>query len=134
MSISEASQTTQFLKFVRSNPLLRHTFAFEAKICKEKSLPFSAVADHQWRNLYHTKHASTPINFKISDFSPEQKPFDGFQLFQTNAYIVIFWYQHRGDKRFTMIDIDDWLNEVNTSSRKSITFERASEIGHTLEL
>lgn len=90
MSISEASRTTLFLKY--SKHFLNYTYAFEAKICKDPSLPFSDVVDHQIANLYQAKHSIW--NFKIPD-AGWQNPFDGLQLRMVPAYVVIFWYQKK---------------------------------------
>lgn len=128
--VTEADRTTLFLKFAKAR--IRESFAFEAKICKEKSLPFSAVKEHQERNLYQVKHSV--FNYKISDVGYDQKPWDGFQLLNQNAYVVIFWYQHRGDRRMTMIDIDTWMAEKEQSDRKSLTFERAIQVGKLYNL
>lgn len=127
--MTEAERTTLFLKY--SKLFLNKTFAFEAKICKGTSLPFSDVQDHQITNLYQAKHSLW--NFKIPD-AGWQNPFDGIQLYRTEAYIVVFWYQKRDDKRFTMIDIDVFCDEKVKSNRKSLTYERSCEIGKCLEL
>lgn len=129
MSTSEASRTTLFLKYAKH--FLNYSFAFEAKICKEKSLPFDAVVDHQISSLYQVKHGT--FNFKIPD-AGWQNPYDGFQFKMAPAFIVIFWYQKRDDKRFTMIDIDAFCEEKRISNRKSLTYERSCEIGKCLEL
>ena len=121
--INEASRTTLFLKYARH--FLKYTFVFEAKICKDKSLPFDLVVPHQVANLLVAKHGV--FNFKIPD-SGWTNPFDGLQIVEVPAFIVIFWYQHRNDKRFTMIDIDVWEEEKKTSTRKSLTYERATEL------
>lgn len=126
---NEATRTTLFLKYAKH--FLNYTFAFEAKICKEKSLPFDSVVDHQIASLYQAKHST--FNFKIPD-AGWQNPYDGFQLYMVPAFVVIFWYQHRDDKRFTMIDIDMFLEEKRISDRKSLTYERASIIGKSYEL
>lgn len=130
MAIDEASRTTLFLKY--SKHFFNKTFAFEAKICKEPSLPFDAVKDHQVTSLYQVKHSL--FNYKIPDVGFDQKPYDGFQLFQVPAYVIIFWYQHHNDKRFTMIDIDAFCEEKRLSERRSLTYERSCEIGRCLEL
>lgn len=129
MAIDEASRTTLFLKY--SKLFLNQTFAFEAKICKEKSLPFNAVQDHQITSLYQAKHSLW--NFKIPD-AGFQNPFDGLQLKMVPSFVVVFWYQHHNDKRFTMIDIDDFCREKEISERKSLTYERSCEIGKCLSL
>jgi hypothetical protein len=127
--ICEAERTTLFLKYAKH--FLNYSFVFEAKICKEKSIPFDAVVDHQIAALYQAKHAT--FNFKIPD-AGWTNPFDGFQFYRSPAFVVIFWYQHRNDKRFTMIDIDMFCEEKQKSDRKSLTFERASLIGKTFTI
>lgn len=129
MATNEATRTTLFLKYAKH--FLNNTFAFEAKICKEKSLPFNAVKDHQISNLYQAKHSLW--NYKIPD-AGYQNPFDGIQLHQVPSWVVIFWYQKRDDKRFTMIDIDAFCEEKRISTRESLTYERSCEIGKCLEL
>ncbi len=129
MATDEASRTTLFLKY--SKHFLNYTFAFEAKICKDQSLAFDAVKEHQISSLYQAKHSLW--NFKIPD-AGWQNPFDGLQLKMVPSFVVIFWYQHRNDKRFTMIDIDMYCEEKRTSNRKSLTYERSCEIGKCLEL
>lgn len=128
--ISEATKTTLFLKYAKH--FINYSFVFEAKICKEKSLPFDAVKDHQIAALYQAKHGI--FNYKISDNSFSLLPFDGFQFYMQPSFVVIFWYQHRNDKRFTMIDIDAFCEEKRLSERKSLTYERSCEIGKCLSL
>lgn len=104
--------------------------AFELKLTKEKSLPFSRLEEHQKRALYLAKHQE--IIFKIPD-AGYQNPFDSFLLKGVKAYVVVMFYE-RGQKEFFMIDIDDWINEEKTSKRKSLTPERAREIGRVCHL
>lgn len=106
---------------------LNKTFVAECKISKGPSIPFAALKPHQEAALYHAKHGL--LNYKISDFSPEVKPFDLFQVHCVPAYVVIFWYEKSGDKRMTLIEVDDWLTERGSSERKSLTYERSCEIG-----
>jgi len=108
------------------------TLALECKICKGKSLPFEAVKEHQVSALYLAKHGL--MNFKIPDCGFDQKPFDLFMLARAKAYVVIFWYTKRGQRDMTWIDVDIWLEEKQKSDRKSLTFERACEIGNLYQL
>lgn len=124
--MNEAKLTTQFKRW--SKHILNKTFVAECKICKKPSLPFSEVKEHQENSLYMVKHDL--FNWKISDFSRETKPFDLFQMKQEEAYVVIFWYHKRGDRRITMIPIDNWLDHKDKSARKSITYDEACKIGH----
>ena len=130
MATDEASRTTLFLKYAKL--FLNESFVFEAKICKELSIPFDAVKDHQVSALYQAKHGT--FNHKIADGGYSPLPFDGFQMKMMPSYVIIFWYQHRNDKRFTMIDIDMFCEEKRISARKSLLYERSCEIGRCLEL
>lgn len=108
---------------------------FELKLCKGKSLPFSAVKDHQRTAL--TLVSTTGLFFKIPD-SPiftgsstrftALKPFDCFMLVGQPAYVVICYYEPRKFKRFCYIPIQDFLYEEQISERKSLTMDRAREI------
>jgi len=103
---------------------------FEAKICKNDRLSFDLVVPHQVTNLLLAKH--NILSHKIID-AGYQNPFDGVQLLQVSAYVVVYWYQYRDDKRFTLIDIDEWVKEKETSTKKSLTYERSCEIGQCFE-
>jgi len=127
---TEADKTTQFKKWAKI--YMNETFAAEMKICKATSIPFDVVKLHQESALWQASHSL--FNYKISDFSPEQKPFDVFQLYRVPAYVVIFWAQKHGDKRFTLITIEQWCEERERSKRKSLTYERSCEIGRCLSL
>lgn len=99
--------------------------AFELKICKGTSLPFSAVQPHQVDALLAVKN--TGLEYKIPDDTRGTKPFDCFRL-KGNAEVVILFYT-RGTEHFYRIDVDTWVHEVATSARKSLTEDRAKEIG-----
>lgn len=99
---------------------------FELKLTHEKSIPFSAVLDHQEVALHAAKHQK--LFYKISDESSGYKPADCFVLVQVPAYVVIQFYK-RGCKDFYLVDIDIWLNEKRNSVRRSLTEERAAQIG-----
>lgn len=99
--------------------------AFELKICKGISLPFDAVQPHQIQALQLVK--SHGIEYKIPDDTRGTKPFDCFRL-KGEAYVVVMFYV-RGENGFYLIDVDRFVTEQETSSRKSLTEERAKEIG-----
>jgi hypothetical protein len=127
--MTEREKTTLFGKWIRSR--WNKTCAIEAKICKEQSLPFSALKEHQENALFQVKHGV--FWHKISDGTGQQTPFDGFFMAREDAFVVIFWHQYRGDKRLTMIPIDNWLQEKRDSDRKSLTYERSCVVGKCLE-
>jgi len=105
--------------------------AFELKLTKKKSIPFSAVKEHQINALWQVKNKK--FIYKISDEDRRQKPFDCFMLNCADAFVVIMFYR-RGQKTFYMIDIADFLIEKKTSTRRSLTEKRCSEIGTSYEL
>lgn len=127
--MKEKDFQTEFNKWLKH----RHssTGAFELKLTKEKSLPFNAVAPHQKLALQQAKHGK--LIYKIPDESYSQKPFDGFMLVNVPAFVVVMFYE-RGQKKFYMIDIDDFLSLEQKGERKSITEEEASRIGRVCEL
>jgi len=123
----ESTFQTRFLKWLMNQEDFE-TFAFELKITKTKSLSFNALLEHQKISLLNTKHRR--LAHKIADDSVGFKPYDGFFFKKEPAFVVIQFYK-RGEKRFYMIDIDDWVTEPTISDRKSITEERAADIGWT---
>lgn len=127
--MKEADFQTKFNKWLKHKH--QKTGAFELKLTKEKSLPFSAVAPHQKAAL-HMAHRGKLI-YKIPDESYSQKPFDCFMMEEVDAYVVVMFYK-RGQKKFYMIPIVNWITEEFSSTRKSITEEDAQRIGRVCEL
>lgn len=117
---------TEFSKWLKYN--FKNTAVFELKLARTKSLPFSAVEEHQINALYNAKHAH--IVHKLPD-TGYQNPFDCFFLKGVEAYVVVMFTKQ---KKFFMIDIDDFLKEKSFSERKSITEERAQKIGRQYAL
>lgn len=105
------------------------TAAYELKLARTDSLPFDALAEHQKNALHNAKHGK--VVFKIPD-AGFTNPFDSFVLEGVPAYVVIMYLRHK--KEFMLIDIDVWLNEQQLSDRKSITYERAKEIGKIITI
>jgi len=102
----------------------KKTGLFELKITKG-ALPFSAVAPHQVEALLNAKHSC--LYYKIPDVG-YQNPADAFGLCGEEAYVVIKY-----PKAWYMIDIDAFLKERDSSSRKSLTEERAKEIALSVD-
>lgn len=128
---------TLFKHWVANNPFER-TSVFELKLEKDnKPLSFDRVYDHQvaglrqakYKGVYH-KIADQPaawIKGKRVHFGGK-KPFDGFFVKEADAYVVVMYYRPRETKLMYFIDIDRWVNEKETSVRKSLTEARAAEI------
>lgn len=131
----EADFQTKFGRWSKFNNV--PTGAYELKLSKKSSMPFSAVAEHQLMSLQAVKH--NQFYFKIPDATYCKLPFDCFifnsqYLGAPKAMVVICYYLNRGDKEFFMIDIDVFIKEKETSERKSLTLERCREIGTRYEL
>lgn len=122
--MSEAIFQTHFTRWARYN--LKRSTAWELKLCKGKALPFSALQEHQKNALLSASRAC--IHYKIPDVGMAPKPMDGFTLCNAEAYVVIQFDKYR-NKEFFMIPIHRWILEEEASKRRSITEERAREIG-----
>ncbi len=123
--MKEKDFQTKFNKWVKHN--FNGTGVFELKITHGKSIPFNAVQEHQSFALSKAKHSK--IIYKIPD-GGFQNPFDSFQISGAKAFVVVMFYAPN-QKKFYMIDVDDWGKEDLLSSRRSLTEDRAREIGKT---
>lgn len=127
MTYQEKNFQTDFNKWCKHT--WRTNGVFELKIAKGKSLPFDAVKDHQITALVHA--SSNYIVYKIPDDAIGQKPFDSFMLMDVPAYVVVMYQAKNPEGEFFMISIDTWVGEASRAKRKSLTEERAREIGET---
>lgn len=127
MAYHEKDFQTQFNKW--SKHFFRVTGAYELKISKTDSLPFSALAEHQINALQAAKHSC--IIHKMPDLGA-QNPFDSFQLCGVPAYVVVMFRAKQDE--FFIIDIDAFVHEKAVSPRKSLTEARAREVGQSCKL
>ena len=104
----------------------RQTGAFELKLARTNSLPYSAVAPHQVDALLNSKHGT--LVFKIPD-SGFTNPFDCFSLSGVPAFVVI---KYPSGTAYG-IDIDDFIRSRDRSERKSLTEDEAILI-HTFKI
>ena len=121
--MKEKDFQTLFTKWLKDR--WQGTGAFELKICKKKSLPFSTVQEHQINALKQVKDSI--FAYKISDFSPGLKPFDCFSFAMEGAFLVVMFYVPRQPKGFYLIDIDDFIKLKETTKRKSFTEDMISK-------
>ena len=125
-----------FGKYLKANPPNK-TEVYELKMCKQKSMPFDQVNDHQIEALekalkgnFYYKISDSPVSWGME--TPMRftapKPFDCQNIFQANAYIVIWFYKPREKKEFILIDVRSFVAEKISSVRKSLTEQRAKEL------
>jgi penicillin-binding protein-related factor A (putative recombinase) len=126
----ESDFQSLFTKWAKKN--FDRSAAFELKICKTKSMPFSRVEEHQLVALHKAKHYT--LFHKISDMSLGYKPFDCFMLSEAEALIVIMFYRPGHRQYCYLIDIDAWSKFTVKSKRKSITEAQAVKIGTVIDL
>ena len=121
----ERNFQTEFNKWLKA--IHYKTGAFELKVSDGSSLPFDHVQDHQETALYAAKHGN--FVYKIPDLG-NQNPFDCLMLVHVPSWVVVM-YHHKdfGQREFYMIDIDMWMEEKRITDRKSLTEERAGQIG-----
>lgn len=114
----EANFTTMFRHWLRKTKMMG---VFELKQTTNTSISFKAVEEHQVDALQAAQYGH--LVHKISDESRGHKPFDIFSLTHVPAYVVIKY-----PDRFCIITIRDFLDERESSKRKSLTDWRAEEI------
>jgi hypothetical protein len=101
---------------------------WEIKRTVGNSLPFNAFAEHQIHFLMKVKHQK--LHLKIRDVGVAQKQFDGATFKKYPAWCICCYpVNNKCGYSAYAIDIDEWYNERLTCGRKSLTKERAKEIG-----
>lgn len=125
--MKERDFQTMFTRYIRENPP-EETCAFELKIVKKGAMPFNAVAEHQVEALIRARCDKGSYH-KLSDMSREKKPYDCFYIRDARAYVVIWWYKPRQPKEMIWVPVEKFIGEMQSCKRKSLTEERAKEIG-----
>ena len=131
--MKEKEMQSLFGKYLKVNPPDKSE-AYELKICKNGSLPFDAVKEHQivglidaTNGLYH-KISDSPIFAGSQTRFTKPKPFDCLYVIAEKSFVVIMFYKPRKPKKTYLIEINSFLQEKETSERKSLTEERANKI------
>jgi len=96
----EASITPKIKEWLKKN--IKHDFVYEIKHCKGDTIGVNELQPHQLKALSACKHAV--FNHKIADMG-RQNPFDGFQMYMCNAYVIVHFSKHN---KTLVIDVDDW--------------------------
>lgn len=133
--MKESDMQTIFGRYIRTIKPKRSA-VFELKISKGKSLPFNALKDHQIAALqgvtelgFYHKLIDPPVFANMETRFNAPRPFDCLYLKGIEAFVVIWFYHERQPKKFIFIPISRFLDERDNSDRKSLTEERAKEIG-----
>jgi len=96
------------------------TGAFELKVSKGKTVPFSKFQPQQLPSLKRVKHDM--FYYKLSDVDPGLKGFDCFVLHKELAYVVIMFNKdtEEGQHKFYLIGIDE-VYKLKTDGKRSIS-------------
>lgn len=101
------------------------SMAVEAKITKTNNLNFNCLMLHQEEGLLNAERC---LAFKEADVGPARKNFDITVLYKaTSVLIAIYYIPHKTE--IYEIPIRSFLKEKYESNKKSLSKERAREIG-----
>ena len=133
--MTEKVMQTLFGKHLKIDPP-SETEIYELKIVKGNALPFNSLKDHQRQALiqahkefFYHKITDPPVFYGMNTRFNRSRPFDCFIVVKVNAYVVIWYYKPRQKKEFIKIHIQDFYEEELKADRKSLTEERARQIG-----
>ena len=126
--MTEKSYYAKITKYY--NAIADCSMAVELKITKGNTLSFKCLPPHQEEFLVQSGRT---LGYKIDDTGRRKKPFDIFVLYHAFAVIVAIFYRPR-DTEIYEIGIKDFLNEKYNSGKKSLTLERARQIGSRLPI
>ena len=123
MNHREADFTTLFRHWLRANPM--PSAAFELKYSPTNALPFngsSSVKPHQIDALLAAQ-TKRGLLYKPPDDSRGVKPCDLLLVANATSYVVICY-----PTEFHVIPIESYVHEKESSTRQSLTSERARAI------
>lgn len=136
----ESDFQSLFGRYLKSHPP-NQTEAYELKICKGNTpLYFSALQSHQEAALLQAE-TNSGLFHRITDqpWLPNRKytftakkPFDCLCLVKVKSFVVVWFYKPRQKKIAYKIPIKAFLDESVSSKRKSLTEQRAAEIGQAI--
>lgn len=129
--MTEKSYYADLTKYYLDHALkLKRSISWEAKFSRSHRISFSALAPHQEEKLLKSMRA---YGEKIADAGVMRKPFDGWVLFNAESYFIAIYFLPRETEIYE-IHIRNFVDEKYRSTEKSLTKERASEIGRRIHL
>lgn len=106
------------------------TVVWEAKFTRGNTLNFNCLPPHQEEALLQSERA---FGYKIPDAGLAKKPFDGFVVVRGTVLFIAIYFLPRATEIYEM-PIRTFLKEKYESGKKSLTKERAKEIGKLINL
>lgn len=109
---------------------IQRSISWEAKFTRSNRINFDALMPHQEEKLFRSTRV---YGEKIADAGIMRKPFDGWVLFNAESYFIAIYFLPRETEIYE-ISIRNFVDEKYQSSEKSLTKQRASEIGKRIFL
>lgn len=129
--MTEKSYYSDLTKYYTARALeLKKSITWEAKFSRTHRISFTALQSHQERDLIKSMRV---FGAKIPDAGVMQKPFDGYVLFNAEAYFIAIYFLPRETEIYE-IHIRNFVDEKYRSNEKSLTKERAAQIGRRIYL
>lgn len=125
MKKREAGWQTKWKAYVEDQHKKGINFYYELKQTKTNSLAYNQFKEHQLPDLESLK--SGGLVWKLSDQDQRKKPCDGFSAPPQPTYVVIKY-----PAGYVMIDVTDFIQEIKTSKRKSLSIARALELSYKI--
>lgn len=138
----EKDLQTMFKHWLANNPPERSA-VYELKLVKNGRLEFDRVYDHQVAGLRQAKRKG--VYHKIADQPAAnvggrrvhfggKKPFDCMFLTKVDAFVVVMFYKPNHLKETFFIDVDRWVEEKESSKRRSLDIDRARKISGSVAI
>lgn len=129
--MTESSYYADLTKYYAEEALrIKKSITWEAKFTRTSYLNFKCLPYHQEEFLLQSERS---FGYKIPDTGIAKKPFDGLAIFDAHAVFVAIYFVPRKTEIYE-IPIRDFLTEKYKSGNKSLTKERAAQIGTPLVL
>jgi hypothetical protein len=114
--------------YLANKPPKHDCVVWEAKLARTSSLAFSALVPHQEEHLLEAERA---YGGKLPDVGISRKPFDGYVVYKAWAVVIaIYFLKHKSEAY--EIPIRRWVEERYSGPRKSLTKDRAAQIGRQI--
>lgn len=107
-----------------------NNIVWEAKFTRTSRIAYRALANHQEESLVKAQRAYA---IKLADVGLALKPFDGGMFYKASGFFIAIYFTYR--KTIVVeIPIDNFLHEKYSSKEKSLTKQRALEIGKVIPI
>lgn len=123
---TEAEFQADMRKWIPLN--IKETLCIEYKVSDTGTIGFDRLEPHQLSGLLNASEGT--LYFKPMDDTSQRKPFDAFHIVKSLAYVaVMFNCKVWGNKTFYLITPQAWEKEQFEGANRTLSEERANQIG-----